>query len=225
MKMMNKAFKILTIVLFTFISMISCAQKKEDSSMNNAKPTKAIIGVIGAGNVGGTLGKKWANAGYKVLFSSRNPEELKDLITEIGHQSEAVSVEEAAKRADIVVLAVPFKAESGISAQIQPFVKGKILLDCDNAYPGRDGAIADEARKTGVGLYSFKNYFPETKFIRAFSSLPVANVGRATNENRIEIPYAVSDESIKNIAEDLIKAADGTPKFIGGLENSAQLDF
>ncbi len=128
MKMMNKAFKILTIVLFTFISMISCAQKKEDSSMNNAKPTKAIIGVIGAGNVGGTLGKKWANAGYKVLFSSRNPEELKELIGEVGHQSEAVSVEEAAKRADIVVLAVPFKAEAGISAQIQPFIKGNLFV-------------------------------------------------------------------------------------------------
>ncbi len=222
---MKKFLTNIAVIIFTCISMTSCARKKENPSMKAEKPTKAVIGIIGAGNVGGTLGKKWANAGYKVLFSSRNPEELKNLIAEVGNHSEAVSVEEAAKRAEIVVLAVPFKAEAGISKQIAAFVKGKILLNCDNAYPGRDGAIADEARKIGVGLYSFKNYFPETRFIRAFSSLPVANVGRATTENPVEIPYLVSDESIKNIAEDLIQSADGKPKFIGGLENSEQLDF
>lgn len=214
------------ILLFCSIYIISCAQKKDQQQ---AKPEvmnqKPIIGIIGSGHVGGTLGKKWAKAGYKVLFSSRNPEQLKDLITEAGHNSEAVTVTDAAKRADIIVLAVPYKAEAAISKQIMPYIKGKILLDCDNACPGRDGEIATEARKLGAGLYSYKNYFPETKFIRAFSSLPVANVGSATANNPVEIPYAVSEESIKITAEALITAADGKPKFIGGLENSAQLDY
>lgn len=213
------------ILLFCSIYIISCAQKKDQPTKAKVMNQKPIIGIIGAGHVGGTLGKKWAKAGYKVLFSSRNPEQLKDLITEAGQGSEAVTVIDAAKRADIIVLAVPYKAEAVISKQIMPYIKGKTLLDCDNAYPGRDGEIATEARKLGAGLYSYKNYFPETKFIRAFSSLPVANVGSATANNPVEIPYAVSEESIKITAEALITAADGKPKFIGGLENSAQLDY
>ena len=213
------------ILFFCTMNILSCGQKNNQPTKAKVMNQKTIIGIIGAGHVGGTLGKKWAKAGYKVLFSSRNPEQLKDLITEAGHNSEAVTVTDAAKRADIIMLAVPYKAEAVISKQIMPYIKGKTLLDCDNAYPGRDGEIATEARKLGAGLYSYKNYFPETKFIRAFSSLPVANVGSATANNPVEIPYAVSEESIKITAEALITAADGKPKFIGGLENSAQLDY
>lgn len=213
------------ILFFCTMNILSCGQKNIQPTKAKVMNQKPIIGIIGSGHVGGTLGKKWAKAGYKALFSSRNPEQLKDLITEAGHNSEAVTVTDAAKRADIIMLAVPYKAEAAISKQIMPYIEGKTLLDCDNAYPGRDGEIATEARKLGAGLYSYKNYFPETKFIRAFSSLPVANVGSATANNPVEIPYAVSEESIKITAEALITAADGKPKFIGGLENSAQLDY
>ena len=40
---------------------------------------KPKIGVIGAGNIGGTIGGLWVKAGYEVFFSSRHPEELKPL--------------------------------------------------------------------------------------------------------------------------------------------------
>ena len=112
------------------MNILSCAQKKDQQQ---AKPEvmnqKPIIGIIGSGHVGGTLGKKWAKAGYKALFSSRNPEQLKDLITEAGQGSEAVTVTDAAKRADIIVLAMPYKAEATISKQIMPYIKGKTLLE------------------------------------------------------------------------------------------------
>jgi membrane associated rhomboid family serine protease len=42
------------------------------------------IGVIGSGHIGGTIGGLWVQAGHSVLFSSRHPEELKDLVVGLG---------------------------------------------------------------------------------------------------------------------------------------------
>ena len=41
--------------------------------------SKSPIGIIGSGNIGGTIGGLWVKAGHPVMFSSRHPEELKDL--------------------------------------------------------------------------------------------------------------------------------------------------
>ena len=44
------------------------------------------IAILGAGSVGGTLGKAWANRGHQVTFAVRNPEAEKTqtLLQEIG---------------------------------------------------------------------------------------------------------------------------------------------
>src|SRR5476649_1691204 len=56
---------------------------------------KLRIGVIGAGKIGGTIGELWVKAGHSVLFSSRHPEELKDLVTGLGALAQAGTVEQA----------------------------------------------------------------------------------------------------------------------------------
>lgn len=214
------------ILFLVFTSFIACGQNlKKENKMEKVTTKNKIIGLIGAGNVGGTLGRKWVTSGYKVIFSSRNPEELKSLVNELGPNASAESIEETAKKADIIVLAIPFKAEKEVSDKIKPYIEGKFLLNCDNAYPGRDGQVADEARKIGAGYYSQQNYFPQVKFIRAFSSTAISNVGMATKDNPVTIPYAADNEEEKQIAEELIKAADGNPKYIGSVKNSKSLDY
>lgn len=42
------------------------------------------IGIIGSGNIGGTLGQHWAKIGHEVMFSSRHPEELKQMADKVG---------------------------------------------------------------------------------------------------------------------------------------------
>ena len=68
------------------------------------------IAVIGAGNVGGTLGKRWARAGHEVAFGARNPAEAKVAapVREGGPTTRATSVPEAAREAAVVLLAVPW---------------------------------------------------------------------------------------------------------------------
>ena len=47
------------------------------------------IGIIGSGNIGGAVGLRWAEAGHEILFSSRNPDQLGDLVEQGGPNTRA----------------------------------------------------------------------------------------------------------------------------------------
>src|ERR1700754_604876 len=75
-----------------------------------AGSAKSKIGVIGAGHIGATIGGLWVKAGHPVFFSSRHPEELKDLVTQLGPLARAGSVADAIAFGDVVFIAVPYSA-------------------------------------------------------------------------------------------------------------------
>src|ERR1700743_2263474 len=68
------------------------------------------IATIGAGNEGGGLGTIFAKLGHPVMFSSRHPEELKDLVAAAGPNARAGSVADAVAFGDVIILAVPYPA-------------------------------------------------------------------------------------------------------------------
>src|SRR5690349_3427833 len=62
---------------------------------------KQRVGVIGSGHIGGTIGGLWVKAGHPVLFSSRHPDELKDLVTGLGEFAQASTVDQAIAFSDV----------------------------------------------------------------------------------------------------------------------------
>src|SRR5205809_9303 len=109
-----------------------------------ASGPKMKIGVIGAGHIGGTIGGLWTKAGHPVFFSSRHPEELKELVERLGSLAQGGTVDQAIAFGDVVFIAVPYGALPQIGKDYGKSLAGKIVLDADNAVAGRDGAIADE---------------------------------------------------------------------------------
>ncbi len=91
------------------------------------------IAIVGAGSVGGTLGKAWANQGHQVTFGVRNPEAEKTqtLLQEIGDRARATTVTDAASDAEVVVLATPWQAAQQAIESCGDLA-GKILIDCTN---------------------------------------------------------------------------------------------
>ncbi len=71
---------------------------------------KLPVGVIGSGHIGGTIGGLWVKAGHPVLFSSRHPEELKDLVAGLGPLARAGTVAQAIAFSDVLFIAVPYGA-------------------------------------------------------------------------------------------------------------------
>jgi predicted dinucleotide-binding enzyme len=91
------------------------------------------IGILGSGNVGGTLGSRWAQGGHTVIFSSRTPDskEMKDLAAKAGGTSRAALLREAVAASDVLLLATPWPATKAILSGAGD-LRGKILIDATN---------------------------------------------------------------------------------------------
>ena len=91
------------------------------------------IGIIGAGNVGGALGKGWVAKGHEVKFGVPDPAASKvgALLVELGTQATAGTPAEAAGFGDVVALAVPWQAAQD-AVRGMGNLAGKTLLDCTN---------------------------------------------------------------------------------------------
>jgi predicted dinucleotide-binding enzyme len=87
------------------------------------------IGIVGAGNVGSTLGSGWSKAGHKIIFGSREPnsQKLRELTRSIG--ATAGSNQDAAE-ADVVVLTIPWPATKDAVSGLK--LAGKIVVDVTN---------------------------------------------------------------------------------------------
>ncbi|MDQ1486818.1 MAG: 8-hydroxy-5-deazaflavin:NADPH oxidoreductase, partial [Actinomycetota bacterium] len=101
----------------------------------------ARIGIIGAGNIGGTLARHFVEAGHEVaIANSRGPETLKDLVSELGDKAHAATPEDAAKFGDVVVVSIPTWRYQEVPTE---GLDGKPVVDTNNYYPQRDGQIQE----------------------------------------------------------------------------------
>jgi NADPH-dependent F420 reductase len=91
------------------------------------------IAVLGTGDVGGTLGKRWAEKGHQVIFGSRNPgrDDVRNLLAEAGPNAKAAGYTQAVATADVSVLATPWEAVQPLLQSIGDW-SGRILVDCTN---------------------------------------------------------------------------------------------
>ena len=184
-----------------------------------SSPTR--IGVIGSGNIGGTIGGLWVRKGHSVFFSSRHPEELKDMIAKLGSLAKAGTVEEAVAFGDVLFIAVPYGAVPQIGKDYSAKMKGKVMLDACNAVSTRDGAIADEVEQNGIGVTTQK-YFPGVRIVRAFNTMSYMVFAREANrpDPKLAIPIAGDDPQAVQIAAALVRDAGFDPVTVGTLADA-----
>ena len=184
-----------------------------------SSPTR--IGVIGSGNIGGTIGGLWVKNGHPVFFSSRHPEELKDMIAKLGSLAKAGTVEEAVTFGDVLFIAVPYGAIPQIGKDYSAKMKGKVMLDACNAVSTRDGAIADEVEQNGIGVTTQK-YFPGVRIVRAFNTMSYMVFAREANrpDPKLAIPIAGDDPQAVQIAAALVRDAGFDPVTVGTLADA-----
>lgn len=124
------------------------------------------IGIIGAGNIGATLARLFAEAGHQIAVSnSRGPDTLAGLVSKIGPNVTAMTVAGAASFGEVVVEAIPYGRYQTLPVDQ---LAGKILVSAANYYPGRDGQIALGGRAQSELIAEF---LPTTKVIKAFNTI------------------------------------------------------
>lgn len=183
--------------------------------------TKIPIGTIGAGHIGGTIGGLWVKAGHPVMFSSRHPEELSDMVAQLGPLAKAGTVPQAIAFGEVVFMAVPYGAVPQISRDYAAAVKGKVLMDACNAVPGRDGDVVAEVEKNGIGITTQK-YFPGARVVRAFNTMSYMTFERAAHRRPplLAIPIAGDDPDALRIAAALVRDAGFDPVVVGRLADA-----
>jgi NADPH-dependent F420 reductase len=91
------------------------------------------IAVLGTGDVGSTLGKRWAEEGHQIVFGSRNPgrADVRQLLAAAGPNAKVTGYAQAVATADVSVLATPWEAVRPLLQAISDWT-GRILVDCTN---------------------------------------------------------------------------------------------
>lgn len=162
------------------------------------------IGIIGSGNIGGTLARYLTNLGHQVIIAnSRGPESLREIAAETG--ANPVTAEEAAGAKDLVIIAIPEKAIVNLPIAILAASKA-IIVDAGNYYPSRDGQNADiEGGLTDSEWVASVIGHP---VIKAFNNIVASSLASKAepvgSENRIALSVAGDGEQEKRVVMELI---------------------
>ena len=182
---------------------------------------KLPIGTIGAGHIGGTIGRLWVKDGHKFLFSSRHPEELKDMVASLGPLAQAGTVDQAIAFGDVVAIVVPYTAMQEIGKEhAAALAKKALVLDVSNPIARRDGEELAKwvEQQGGAGLATAK-LLPGAHIVRAFNAINYMKLSEDAHRSGepVGVPIAGDDQNAIAIASNLIREIGFEPAIVGGL--------
>ncbi|WP_328584388.1 NADPH-dependent F420 reductase [Streptomyces sp. NBC_00370] len=166
----------------------------------------STLGLIGSGNIGGTLARLGVAAGLDVVLSnSRGPQTLTALVDELGPRARAATAAEAAEAGDWVVVTVPLKNYRQVP--VAPLV-GKVVLDTDNYYPERDGRIPELDAEELTTSELLQRHLPDSHVVKAFNNIFFKHLAALAR------PAGAADRTTLPIAGDSAQAKASATRLI-----------
>jgi predicted dinucleotide-binding enzyme len=178
------------------------------------------IGIIGAGKIGETAARLFIGAGHDVALSnSRGPSSLEPLVKSLGPKAHAMSVAEAARFGDVVLLAVPWRNPEALPPA--EAVAGKIVIDAMNPYAAA-GGIADLGGLTSSEHTAHR--LPGARIVKAFNTIWFKHLGANARTDvppgqRHAIPAASDDDEARRVVMQFIEDIGFGPVDNGGLKD------
>lgn len=149
------------------------------------------ISILGSGNIGGTLGKLWADQGHEICFGVRDRDspKVQALLQAIGTSAQAEDIRSAIEFSDLVILALHWQVLPEVIETIKPGMKSKTLLDCTNRMipppPDTKGSAAEDLAHS----------LPETKVVKGFNSLGANNLAQLKSKSQQPSTFICGDDS------------------------------
>ena len=189
----------------------------------------STVAIIGTGNIGGTLAANFAAGGQDFLLAGRDLEAARKLADTLDGHAEAVTVDEAVARADVLVLAVWLDSSRQLIAQYGERLAGKVIVDPSNPV-GPDGEggyrkVIGEQESSGQIL---ARLLPAgARLVKAFGTLSAPTLAAATRQEpeRAVQFYAADDAAAGDLVADLIRADGYEPVRVGGLDQSIRIEM
>jgi predicted dinucleotide-binding enzyme len=162
------------------------------------------IGIIGSGNVGGTLGKGWARVGHHVMFGFRDPNssDAKSLVQDAGPSASAGTIADAANHGDAILLATPWDATQQVLTGAGD-ISRKVLIDATNPLlPGLAG-LAVGCTTSGGELVA--QWAPSARVVKALNTVGFNVMANPTfPQGKVAMFYCGDDGGAKQTAASLI---------------------
>jgi len=175
------------------------------------------IAIIGSGNIGGTLGAKWAAAGHAVVFGVRDAGSAKAraALGAAGERARVDKIAGAIADAEVVVLAVPGAAVAETVAAHGAALDGKLVIDTTNQF----GAPVMN------GIAAIAGAAPQAAIYRAFNSVGWENMAEPiVGGVQADLLYCGPDGAGRAAVEQLIAAVGLRPVRVGDLQQVALVD-
>ena len=185
------------------------------------------IGIVGAGKIGGLIGTLWSRAGHEVMFASRHPQALADLVKAAGGGATSGTPDQAIAFGDVILLSIPFNELPKFGPAKRDAFGRKVVLETGNPTLSRDGALAEEVMGSGRGTGAYlRDWLPGVRVVRAFNTVWDKVLAKEAHraEPRVGIPLASDDEEALQIASALVVDAGFDPVIVGPLDRSREFD-
>eukprot|EP00604_Paraphysomonas_vestita_P002583 CAMPEP_0174818854 /NCGR_PEP_ID=MMETSP1107-20130205/1759_1 /TAXON_ID=36770 /ORGANISM="Paraphysomonas vestita, Strain GFlagA" /LENGTH=381 /DNA_ID=CAMNT_0016031341 /DNA_START=401 /DNA_END=1546 /DNA_ORIENTATION=+ len=211
-------------------------QSTTTSSTSSTSSTSPRIAIIGRGDVGITLGRRFVKAGWEVQFGSRNPQETqaKAKPDEILSSSPIVSISDAVNWSQFVVLTVPgirsIEEYNELATLLGDGIKGKVVIDTTNPllFPSLE-VFWDGSTSAGE---RFQSALPDSFVFKAFNTVGLNHLGNAEgtlipgrnpDQGPLKMLFAGPSEQ-REIASQIISAVGFTPTYVGPIRYSRNLE-
>jgi hypothetical protein len=189
----------------------------------------STVAIIGTGNIGSRLAANFAAGGQGFLLAGRDQEAAGKIASGLDGHAEAVSVDEAVERADVLVIAVWLDDFKQLIAQYGERLAGKVIVDPSNPVgPDGDGGyrkVIGEQESSGQILAGL---LPAgARLVKAFGTLSAGSLSTAARQEpeRAVQFYAADDDAAGDLVADLIRAGGYEPVPVGGLDQSIRIEM
>jgi 8-hydroxy-5-deazaflavin:NADPH oxidoreductase len=168
--------------------------------------TADTIAIIGTGRVAAALGPRFTRIGHEVVYGSRDPTrpEVRELVRDTGARASAAAPQDAARRATIVVLAVPGLAVEEVVGSLGDLT-GKIVIDPTNPTRRNDDGLVEHAVGTS-NAEIIQKLVPTAHVVKAFNTLSAQTMSDpASAGGPVTVPLAGDDAAAKQTVAELVE--------------------
>lgn len=184
------------------------------------------IAVIGAGNVGGTLGRRWAELGHDVTFGVRDPGKGASAVKGGGAlppRATVASLADAVRGAEVLLLATPWDAVRDSLREARK-LDGVVLLDATN--PLKAGMQLDFGPNGESGGEQLQALAPNARVVKIFNTTGFNNMKEPTYDSSATMMlYAGDDARAKQVAHDLATSIGFEAYDAGNLSRARELEY
>jgi hypothetical protein len=180
------------------------------------------IAIIGTGNVGKALGGSFARAGHEVTFAARDAARTEAVARSVD-ASAAATPAEAARAADVVVLAVPYAASAEVARDIAADAAGKVVIDVTNPLKHDSTGLATEGGPSAAERLA--EPLIDAHVVKAFNTLFASVQGDpAALGIKVDALYATDDEQARSTIVALAESMGFRPVYVGPLTAARELE-